>query len=175
MSGRRVLVTGGRGYLGGRLLRDLPGAEPLIGDVTDRDGIARALAHAGPVDALIHLAAADEKTCAADPARAFAVNCVGTAHVLDAAIAALPGILAIAWAFERWRALRVPMVVLGIAAINGIRFREAKVGMRHTDLLEAEYRRWAERLADCLGCPLYPYSRKVAGGRGPGSIVRVRS
>ena len=34
------------------------------------------------------------------------------------AIAALPGILAIAWAFERWRALRVPMVVLGIAAIN---------------------------------------------------------
>lgn len=64
---------------------------------------------------------------------------------------------------------------LGIAAINGIRFREAKVGMRHTDLLEAEYRRWAERLADCLGCPLYPYSRKVAGGRGPGSIVRVRS
>lgn len=34
------------------------------------------------------------------------------------AIAALPGILAIAWAFERWRALRVPMIVLGIAAIN---------------------------------------------------------
>ncbi|RYE34330.1 MAG: O-antigen ligase family protein [Hyphomicrobiales bacterium] len=34
------------------------------------------------------------------------------------AIAALPGILAIAWAFERWRAMRVPMVVLGIAAIN---------------------------------------------------------
>lgn len=34
------------------------------------------------------------------------------------AIAALPGILAIAWAFERWRALRAPMVVLGIAAIN---------------------------------------------------------
>ena len=34
------------------------------------------------------------------------------------AIAALPGILAIAWAFERWRALRVPMIVLGIATIN---------------------------------------------------------
>lgn len=34
------------------------------------------------------------------------------------AIAALPGILAIAWAFERWRPLRVPMVVFGIAAFN---------------------------------------------------------
>lgn len=34
------------------------------------------------------------------------------------AIAALPGILAIAWAFERWRSLRVPMVLLGIAAFN---------------------------------------------------------
>ncbi len=34
------------------------------------------------------------------------------------AIAALPGILAIAWAFERWRPWRAPMVVLGIAAFN---------------------------------------------------------
>lgn len=34
------------------------------------------------------------------------------------AIAALPGILAIAWVFERWRALRIPIVLLGIAAIN---------------------------------------------------------
>ncbi|WP_051988363.1 O-antigen ligase [Bosea sp. UNC402CLCol] len=34
------------------------------------------------------------------------------------AIAALPGILGIAWAFERWRALRIPMIAIGIAAIN---------------------------------------------------------
>lgn len=34
------------------------------------------------------------------------------------AIAALPGILAIAWAFERWRTIRAPMVVLGIATFN---------------------------------------------------------
>ncbi|MFX9729401.1 hypothetical protein ABTP01_19205, partial [Acinetobacter baumannii] len=27
--------------------------------------------------------------------------------------AALPGILVIAWMFERWRAIRMPMVVLG--------------------------------------------------------------
>ncbi|KRE15968.1 hypothetical protein ASE66_09280 [Bosea sp. Root483D1] len=31
---------------------------------------------------------------------------------------ALPGILAIAWVFERWRSVRIPMVVLGIAAVN---------------------------------------------------------
>lgn len=31
---------------------------------------------------------------------------------------ALPGILAIAWIFERWRTVRFPMVVLGIAAVN---------------------------------------------------------
>ncbi|HEV7323825.1 MAG TPA: O-antigen ligase [Bosea sp. (in: a-proteobacteria)] len=31
---------------------------------------------------------------------------------------ALPGILAIAWIFERWRAVRIPLVVLGIAAVN---------------------------------------------------------
>jgi len=34
------------------------------------------------------------------------------------AAAALPAILAIAWVFERWRAARIPMVVLGIAAVN---------------------------------------------------------
>lgn len=34
------------------------------------------------------------------------------------AAAALPGILAIAWVFERWRAARIPMIVLGIAAFN---------------------------------------------------------
>ncbi|WP_293800298.1 O-antigen ligase [uncultured Bosea sp.] len=34
------------------------------------------------------------------------------------AIAALPGILAIAWVFERWRTIRIPLVVLGIAAFN---------------------------------------------------------
>jgi O-antigen ligase len=32
--------------------------------------------------------------------------------------AALPGILAAAWIFERWRAVRIPMVFLGLAAFN---------------------------------------------------------
>ena len=34
------------------------------------------------------------------------------------ASAALPGILAFAWVFERWRAVRAPMVILAIAAFN---------------------------------------------------------
>jgi O-antigen ligase len=34
------------------------------------------------------------------------------------ASAALPGILVVAWIFERWRALRFPIVFLGIAAFN---------------------------------------------------------
>jgi len=36
------------------------------------------------------------------------------------ASAALPGILAVAWIFERWRAIRIPMVFLGLAAFNTI-------------------------------------------------------
>jgi len=32
--------------------------------------------------------------------------------------AALPGILVVAWIFERWRAIRIPMVFVGIAAFN---------------------------------------------------------
>lgn len=34
--------------------------------------------------------------------------------------AALPGILIVAWIFERWRAIRIPMVFLGLAAFNTI-------------------------------------------------------
>ncbi|WP_426441499.1 O-antigen ligase family protein [Bradyrhizobium genosp. P] len=34
--------------------------------------------------------------------------------------AALPGILVVAWLFERWRAIRIPMVLLGIAAFNTV-------------------------------------------------------
>lgn len=30
----------------------------------------------------------------------------------------------------------------------------------HPDLLENEYRRWAFRLAETLGCPVYPYAER---------------
>jgi O-antigen ligase len=36
------------------------------------------------------------------------------------ASAALPAILAVAWIFERWRAIRIPMLLLGIAAFNAV-------------------------------------------------------
>jgi hypothetical protein len=43
------------------------------------------------------------------------------------------------------------------------------------DLLEAEYNRWAGRLADILGVPLYPYaSRFREGGGNAVSNVKVR-
>ena len=35
-----------------------------------------------------------------------------------------------------------------------------------TDKLEAEYRRWGYRLADIVSCPVYPFSRRYAGGSG---------
>lgn len=45
-------------------------------------------------------------------------------------------------------------------------------GMFFTDLLEREYKRWAERLADVLGVPFYPYSTRFRR-RGPGSNIPV--
>lgn len=32
------------------------------------------------------------------------------------------------------------------------------------DMLETEYRRWGYRLADIVGSPVYPYSRRYQGG-----------
>lgn len=42
-----------------------------------------------------------------------------------------------------------------------------------TDRLEAEYLRWARRLADIFGCPLYPFSERFAKNRG-GSVSNIR-
>lgn len=41
----------------------------------------------------------------------------------------------------------------------------------HPDLLEREYKRWAGRLADLLGVPLYAYSARF---RNPNAISNVR-
>lgn len=45
-------------------------------------------------------------------------------------------------------------------------------GKLFTDSLENEYRRWAGRLADILGVPLYPYSKRFRRV-GPGTNVPV--
>lgn len=47
-------------------------------------------------------------------------------------------------------------------------------GKLFTDSLEKEYRRWAQRLADVMGVPLYPYSQRFRAS-GPGAVLPVRS
>ena len=45
-------------------------------------------------------------------------------------------------------------------------------GLFATDLLEREYVRWVNRLADILGAPKYVYSERFRR-RGPGSVLAV--
>lgn len=54
------------------------------------------------------------------------------------------------------------------------RVGELKLRDDHPDLLEREYVRWAKRLADVLGVPLYPYSDRFRA-RGAGGSVPVRN
>ena len=53
-------------------------------------------------------------------------------------------------------------------SVGEIKLRGAKSGETFPDLIEREYQRWGQRLADILGVPLYPYStryRKAGGAR----------
>ena len=103
----KILITGGMGYLGGRIavcLSQYPEFKVRLGsrkihpppswlqeadtvamDVSEPHSLVDAVAG---VDAVVHLAAMNENECANDPANAVKINTLGTLNVLNAAIAA---------------------------------------------------------------------------------------
>ncbi len=104
---KRVLITGGLGYLGGRVAVELaknplwtvrlasrkmqpapawlPQAETISMDLLDEQSLPAAMAD---VDLVVHLAAMNENDCVADPGKAVLINTLGTFNVLQAAISA---------------------------------------------------------------------------------------
>lgn len=101
----RILITGGFGYLGGRIAVELarkqeftvrlgsrkvkssagwlPDAETVAMDVLEPGSLSEAM---HDVHAVVHLAAMNENECIADPGKAVLVNTLGTLNVLRAAI-----------------------------------------------------------------------------------------
>lgn len=101
---KRVLVTGGLGYVGGRLCEVLlqSGYDVLIGTRNTQQTLpasvknARLLSlnlgdedalksHCGEVDSVIHLSAVNEIEALADPVKAFDINVLGTLRLVRAA------------------------------------------------------------------------------------------
>jgi len=102
---KRILITGGYGYLGGRIAVELannpewivrlgsrraqvapgwlPQAETAPMDVLETGYLPAAMAD---VQAVVHLAAMNENECIADPCKAVLINTLGTLNVLRAAI-----------------------------------------------------------------------------------------
>jgi UDP-glucose 4-epimerase len=99
---RNILITGGKGYLGGRLTRHLadagafrvrvasrnptPGAEGVVTE-TGIDWESQESLHAAcaGMDAVVHLAAMNATDSGRDPIAALRMNGVGTVRLLEAA------------------------------------------------------------------------------------------
>jgi UDP-glucose 4-epimerase len=101
---RRILVTGGTGFAGGRICASFAGSkecEILVGsrsvtpprdwcgpgsmvalNWSSADSLAESCAG---VDVIVHLAALNDRECAADPVAALEVNAVNTARLVQAA------------------------------------------------------------------------------------------
>lgn len=103
-----VLVTGGLGYLGGRITRGLAGSKGYSVHITTRKKECPPCPWLSPdrcvqmdladhrsvrsacegMDAIIHLAALNENESAADPLRALLINGAGTLRLVEAAVSA---------------------------------------------------------------------------------------
>lgn len=64
--------------------------------------------------------------------------------------------------------LRASTCTLAAEALGELKLRGAEPGRTFPDLLEREYVRWAKRLADVLGVPLYGFAARFQGGAGSG-------
>lgn len=62
---------------------------------------------------------------------------------------------------------------LSAEQVGTIKLRGSQRGQRITDLHEAEHTRWAQRMADLLCVPLYPFAPRF-NESGPGTMMRVR-
>jgi len=60
---------------------------------------------------------------------------------------------------------------LGVESVGNVKMRGAEAGQTHPDLLEREYVRWAKRLADVLGVPLYAYSDRFNARTGVRNVT----
>lgn len=96
----RILITGGRGYLAGRLCQFLASSgeyqifsgsrryisEPgLVGRVMDWSSQDSLRACCVGIDTIVHLAGMNATDCSVDPVAALVMNGVGTAKLLEAA------------------------------------------------------------------------------------------